>query len=137
MNPDLIFLPVIAQILLVVILYLALSKAKVKSTEEGTVDETRRGLYDDAWPESVLKINNCIRNNFELPVLFYVLAMMLWALNYVNWIALTLAWAFVGSRYMHAYVHTGSNFVPLRRSIFKVSTVIVMVLSVCALIAVM
>ena len=137
MNPDLIFLPVIAQILLVVILYLALSKAKVKSTDEGTVDETRRGLYDDAWPESVLKINNCIRNNFELPVLFYVLAMVLWALNYVNWVTLTLAWAFVGSRYMHAYVHTGSNFVPLRRSIFKVSTVIVMVLSVCVLIAVM
>ena len=137
MNPDLIFLPVIAQVLLVVILYLALSKAKVKSTEEGTVDETRRGLYDDAWPESVLKINNCIRNNFELPVLFYVLAMVLWALNYVNWITLMLAWAFVGSRYMHAYVHTGSNFVPLRRSIFKVSTVIVIALSVCALIAVM
>ncbi len=70
------------------------------------------------WPDSVLQINNNIRNQFEVPVLFYVLIGILWGIDAVNMYIHIAAWIFVISRIIHMAVHTGSNYVPLRRKVF-------------------
>lgn len=128
MNAQIILWPVLLNILLAILLYLKLISAKKRAAAEGTVDESRRALHDDAWPDDVLQVNNCIRNQFEVPVLFYAVVGVVYALNAVNWIALSLAWIFVASRYFHAYVHTGSNFVPKRRRFFTFGVVSVLAL---------
>ena len=133
MSRDLIFIPVLVQVMLTIVLYLALSAVKKREAEQGNVNEARRGLYDDAWPESVRKINNCIRNQFEVPVLFYVLAFMLWALNAVDMVALAVAGLFAASRMVHAYIHTGVNDVPTRRKVFTVGCVLVIAMLVLAI----
>lgn len=114
----LIFLPVVIQIALTLGLYIYLAVAKSRASKLGLVDESRRALYDDAWPNNVLQINNCIRNQFEVPVLFYVLIIVLWLTNSINIYIHLLAWAFVVSRLFHASIHVGSNYVPLRRKLF-------------------
>ena len=118
MNRDLIFGPVLVQVLLTLATYVLLIKAKIRAMKAGEVDMARRALFDDAWPESVIKINNNIKNQFEVPVLFYVLAFALWALHAVHWAALAAAWLFAISRVVHAWVHVGSNYVPNRRRAF-------------------
>jgi hypothetical protein len=65
-----------------------------------------------------LQINNCIRNQFEVPVLFYALIFIIWAADSVNVYIHMLAWLFVSSRIIHAVIHTGSNYVPNRRKAF-------------------
>ncbi len=135
MNQNLIFLPVLVQIALVIALYVYLAIAKSRASQRGEVDKDRRALYDDAWPESVLKINNCIRNQFEVPVLFYALIFILWSLGAVNIFVHVVAWLFVATRIVHANIHTGSNYVPLRRSVFSIGVLIVLVLSLFALVA--
>lgn len=130
MSANLIFLPVLVQILLTLAGYIGLAIAKASAVKNKQVNETRRGLYDDAWPESVIKINNNIRNQFELPVIFYVLCFMLWALQAVTLFVLIVAWLFVLSRLVHAYIHTGSNYVPLRRNVFLFSNLMVLVMTV-------
>lgn len=130
MNNNLIVFPVLVQILLTFALYIALSVNKNKAVKLGEVNESRRGLYDDAWPEYVLKINNCIRNQFEVPVLFYVLSILLWNLHAVDVYALGCAWLFVATRVAHAWVHTGSNYVPVRRRLFMTGCVLLLVMSV-------
>jgi len=120
MNRDLIFGPVLVQVLLTLATYVLLIKAKIRAMRAGEVDMVRRALFDDAWPESVMKINNNIRNQFEVPVLFYVLAFALWALHAVHWAALAAAWLFAISRIVHAWVHIGTNYVPNRRRAFTV-----------------
>ena len=120
MNRDLIFGPVLVQVLLTLATYVLLIKAKIRAMRAGEVDMARRALFDDAWPESVMKINNNIRNQFEVPVLFYVLAFALWALHAVHWIALVAAWLFAISRIVHAWIHIGTNYVPNRRRAFTV-----------------
>jgi hypothetical protein len=120
MNRDLIFLPILVQVLLTLATYVLLIKTKIRAMKAGEVDMARRALHDDAWPESVMKINNNIRNQFEVPVLFYVLAFMLWALEAVNALTLAAAWLFAVSRIVHAWVHIGSNYVPNRRRAFTV-----------------
>jgi len=130
MNEKMIFLPVLIHILLTLSVFIALASAKKKALQEGGVNEDRRGLFDDAWPNKVIQINNNIRNQFELPILFYILVMMLWQLGGVNSVAIVLAWLFVGSRVLHAYIHTGTNYVPLRRRIFTFGALMVLALSV-------
>ena len=120
MNRDLIFGPILVQVLLTLATYVLLIKAKIRAMKAGEVDMARRALHDDAWPESVMKINNNIRNQFEVPVLFYVLAFALWALEAVAWPALAAAWLFAISRIVHAWVHIGTNYVPNRRRAFTI-----------------
>ena len=55
------------QILLTITVYVALVVAKSRAIQAGQVDLARRALHADAWPESVQKINNNIRNQFEVP----------------------------------------------------------------------
>jgi hypothetical protein len=129
----LIFYPVLVQVLLTMAIYIKLNAAKRKAASRGEVDEARRALDDDAWPDSVRKINNNIRNQFEVPVLFYVLAFTLAGLNAVSYTSLVVAWLFVLSRITHAYVHTGSNYVPLRRRIFMFGCGMIVVLALVAL----
>jgi hypothetical protein len=86
-----IFLPLLLQVLLTVAVYLALSVAKSRAVEQGLVDPQRRALHEDAWPESVQKINNNIRNQFEVPVLFYVLVITLYLLDAAGMLAQALA----------------------------------------------
>jgi hypothetical protein len=97
-----------------------LIRAKIRAIRAGECDQARRPLYDDAFPEYVLKINNNLRNQFELPVLFYVLCFALWALDAVGVLALTLASLFVVSRVLHAWIHCTSNVVAHRRRVFTV-----------------
>ena len=118
MENDLIFSPVIVQVALTLWLYIALAVAKSRAVKRGEVSEERRALHDDAWPDSVLQINNNIRNQFEVPVLFYVLIGILWSIDTVNIYIHIASWIFVISRIIHMAVHTGSNYVPLRRKVF-------------------
>ncbi len=129
MHNQFILLPVLIQVLLTIALYVSLNIAKVRAAKAGHVNEQRRGLHDDAWPDYVLKINNCIRNQFEVPVLFYVLAISFAVIDAVNLPVLILSWLFVFSRLAHAYVHTGSNYVPVRRKIFTLSVIIVLMMT--------
>lgn len=136
MEASFIFIPLLGQILLVIILYAALGRAKSKTAKQGLVDETRRALYPDAWPENVQKINNSIKNQYEIPVLFYALTFILWATQSVNIFVFALACGFVTFRYMHAYIHTHSNFVPKRRPIWMIGFVIMIILFITTCVAV-
>jgi hypothetical protein len=132
LNSRLILAPVLVQVLLTVVVYVLLNFAKRRAVQRGEVDLARRALHDDAWPDSVVKINNNIRNQFEVPVLFYVLSMALLALNSVTWPVLAIASLFALSRIGHAWVHLGSNYVPARRGIFMFGCLMVVALALVA-----
>jgi len=129
MNSHLILLPVLLQVLLTITLYIKLNIVKVRAAKAGGVNEERRSLHDDAWPDYVLKINNCIRNQFEVPILFYVLAISFALINAVDLSVLIMSCLFVASRVAHAYIHTGSNYVPARRKIFTFGVIIVLMMA--------
>ena len=132
MNRNQIFGPILVQVLLTLVLYILLQVSKKRAIKLGQVDLARRALHDDAWPESVMKINNNIRNQFELPVLFYAVSFALWALDAVGLIALVAAWSFAASRIVHSWIHIVPNYVPVRRSAFTFGWVMVIVLAVLA-----
>jgi len=118
MNQNLIFLPVLAQVVLTILLYIKLGIEKSKAIKAGSVDRKIAALHDDAWPDNVLKVSNNIRNQFETPILFYVTSILLYLINAVGFIVFSLAIIYTISRYTHAYIHTGSNYVPWRLKAF-------------------
>ena len=129
MNRNFIFLPVLLQVLITLYAYVLLGGAKSRATKAGLVNEARRALHEDAWPDKVIQINNNIRNQFELPVLFYVLVIVLWAIDAAGALSVVVAWLFALSRVAHLYVHTGSNYVPLRRKIFMFGVITIILLA--------
>ncbi|MBN8220249.1 MAG: MAPEG family protein [Spirochaetes bacterium] len=136
MNPALIFLPVLAQVILTLVVFVAMTVAKSRAMKRGEVDLERRALHKDAWPDYVLKLSNNIANQFETPVLFYAVSFVLWALRAVDAVTLSLASAYVVTRIVHAFVHTGSNYVPVRKRVFTLGVVIILAMTVFAAIAV-
>ena len=95
-----------------------LGARKAKAIKSEDVNRKQAALNNKEWPDDVVKVSNNISNQFEVPVLFYVLCLILYNINAVDVIAVALAWLFVVSRYLHAYVHIGSNYVPLRLKFF-------------------
>lgn len=134
---ELIFLPVLLQVLVTFYAYILLAAEKSKALKAGLVNEARRSLHVDAWPDCVVKINNNVRNQFELPVLFYVLVFLLWALDSVGLFVQVIAWLFALSRVVHVYIHTGSNYVPVRRRVFIFGVVTIAILVVIAIVRIL
>ena len=129
MSSALLLWPLTVQVLLTVALFIRLGIVKGRAQRAGLVDLEVTALDNDAWPEDVRKVANNIRNQFQVPVLFYVVTFALIELGSVGLPAVVLAWLFVVSRIAHAYVHIGSNVVPIRRRIFSFGTVCVLGMS--------
>lgn len=128
MNNVEILYPVLAHMLLVVFLFIPLIMRKSKAIKDKAVDLNETALNHQAWTPDVQKVSNNIANQFEIPVLFYALCIIIALTNNVGVFNTVMAWGFVALRYMHTYVHIGSNFVPLRMRIFALSLVIVLIM---------
>jgi hypothetical protein len=132
MNSNLIFLPVLTQIAITIVAFMLLGVRKAKAIKKDQVDMTKTSLDNDAWPDYVLQVSNNMRNQFQVPVLFYVLCFVFYSINAVTTTVLYLAWAFVISRIVHAYIHMGSNYVPARFRVFTIGFVIILIMFIYA-----
>jgi hypothetical protein len=70
-------------------------------------------LSREPWPEREKQVSNAFDNQFQLPVLFY-LACGLSILMQSGWLDVVLAWAFVVTRYVHAFIFVTDNHVVRR-----------------------
>ncbi|WP_457582388.1 MAPEG family protein [Ensifer canadensis] len=112
-----IFWPMVAHVLLVFVLYALLSIRRVGLVRAGKVQVSQFRENRDEPAESLV-VRNSIANQFELPVLFHVCCVLLYITEADNIISLALAWLFIASRYMHAFVHVTSNRIRYRRPLF-------------------
>lgn len=130
MNNDLIFLPVLAHILLIFILYIKLGRVKSRAVKEGVVDRKEAALNPKAWPEFVLKVSNNLDNQFDSPIIFYMLCIIFYLTNNVNSILVFIMSAYVLTRYVHSYIHVNSNYVPYRYKSFVLGLLTLLVLTI-------
>jgi hypothetical protein len=111
------FWPLLAHAVLVFILYALLSIRRSAAVKAGKAqNEQFRENRDE--PTESLAVRNSLANQFELPVLFYAVSIVLFITEADNLPAVILAWIFVVSRYAHAYVHVTSNDLSYRSPLF-------------------
>lgn len=123
MEQHLLFWPILAQVVLVIGMYFRLMMVKKREIAAGNVDLKAVALRQEMWPESVVLVNNNLRNQFESPMLFYVLCLMLLTLGAVDVSVMGTACFYVATRYGHAIVHTSSNNVRIRMPLFALGIV--------------
>src|SRR5262245_19925985 len=111
--------PMLAQIDWTFLLYAWLTIARAQAVQRGEV------VYGDfarhAEPHHVARITYNLANQFELPVIFYALVVLLVALNKVTTIDIAAAWVFVAGRVAHTLVQTLTDNVLLRGQVFLIN----------------
>jgi len=120
--------PVLIQILLTFIVLLATGRARIAAIRDKRVRMTDIAVTSDAWPDDVRKFSNNYVNQYETPVLFYVLVGIAIYLRANDTLMVVLAWSFVATRIVHAFIHTGANDVPNRFRVFLAGATILMVM---------
>lgn len=125
-------LPLFAMILLTIFIGIIALRARLASVKSGQLDpryfrnmQPREGAV---VPERVVITSRCFNNQFEVPVLFYTGGVAALALDQVGIYSIILAWGFVLSRYIHAWIHLTYNNVLHRMSAFLVGIVLLLAL---------
>jgi hypothetical protein len=113
MSIQSVLLPLFVEVLLTLVLLLWLVELRRRDFK-GNVRPSQVALREPNWSKRTLQVGYCFSNQFELPVLFYVLTILEIDTHHADMVFLILAWVFVLTRVMHALVHTTSNIVPRR-----------------------
>ena len=120
--------PMLAHIAWVVLLYAWLTYARWVAVKRGEVDYSSFE-FNREEPPAVARIRLNLANQFELPVLFYALVVLLIALGKVTTFDVIAAWVFVAGRVIHSLVQTLTDNVPLRGQVFTINFLAVMALA--------
>jgi hypothetical protein len=130
MKPVAIFWPVLAHMLLICVLYMVLGWCRWRAVATGEAKSDQFKVRTQEPARSVAVSNN-LMNQYELPVLFYVLCLGFFVTNGVSDLVLLLAWLFVLARCVHSVVHVAWNDIRYRGRSFGIGFVLVIALAIC------
>jgi hypothetical protein len=120
--------PMLSHIAWVVLLYAWLTVARAQAVKRGEVSYSSFE-FNREEPPAVARIRLNLANQFELPVIFYALVVLLIALGKVTLFDVIAAWVFVAGRVIHTLVQTLTDNVPLRGNVFMINFLAVMALA--------
>jgi hypothetical protein len=106
--------PARAQVFWTLVLITWNGRARVRALRGRRVRFAEITLSSDAYPDDVRKISNNMHNQFETPLLFFVLLGIATYVGATNPIMVALAWFYFATRVVHTAIHTTTNFVPYR-----------------------
>ena len=121
MSAKMILLPLFVEVILTFALLIWLGPLRARDFRSGLVREEDIDLRQPNWSKRTLQVQYSLGNQFELPVLFYVLTILAYVTHHAGTLFVALAWVFVIFRLLQAYVHVTSNKVRLRGKFFIVS----------------
>jgi hypothetical protein len=128
MSVQAILLPLFLEVILTFGLLFWMAPLRTRDFASGAVRPEDIALREPKWSKRTMQVANAFSNQFELPVLFYVLTILAYLTHLAGVVFVVLAWIFVLFRYLQAYVHVTSNIVRLRGSFFIVSAIVLAVM---------
>ena len=128
MSFQAILLPLFVEVILTFVLWVWMVFGRRRAFVTRAVHPRDVALGEQNWPPKVAQVGNSFRNQFELPVLFYVLTILEMITRHADWIFLVLAWVFVISRIVHAYIHVTSNAVMQRGMVYGIGGLVLLVM---------
>ena len=134
MKSYLILYPAFLMILLTFFIYLKNRLDANKAYKSGDIKGKYFKIYNEKAPYYLETSRQTLKNQFELPVIFYFLIVLLYINETITIYELILSWAFSISRYLHCYIRLTSNYVPHRAKIFTFGYFILIILSIDVLI---
>ena len=109
MSLQMVLLPVFVLVGLTFALLLWMAGARRQALVGGQTKIRDIALRQPNWPERATQIGNCFSNQFEIPVLFYILIAIALPLRHADLVIVLLSWVFVVTRFAHAGIFVSSN----------------------------
>src|SRR4051795_12970572 len=114
MSVRMVLLPVFVLVGLAFALLLGMATMRTRALTGGETRMKDVALGEPNWPTRVTQIGNCFSNQFEMPLLFYILIALALPLRHADFVIVLLSWVFVVTRFAHAGIFVTSNDVRVR-----------------------
>jgi hypothetical protein len=114
MSVQMVLLPVFVLIGLSLALLLGMVSTRTRALTSREISLKDIALGQPNWPERATQIGNCFSNQFEVPVLFYILVALALPLRHADLFIVLMSWVFVVTRFAHAGIFVTSNDVRTR-----------------------
>ena len=123
MDQATILLPFVGTMLLTIVVWVYMYARRIPFILRNKLPPERMTAAELARlsPAAVANPSDNLKNLFELPTIFYAVALYLYAAQQVDALYLGAAWVFFGFRVLHSAVHCTFNFVPLRFWLYAIS----------------
>ncbi len=112
------FYPLFIQVILTFVLLFRMAFLRFKALKNKDLKIKDIALGQDVWSENATKAERSFNNQFEMPILFYVVILSAIYLQLNSTLFFILSCVFVMTRLLHAFIHNTSNYVPLRFRFF-------------------
>jgi hypothetical protein len=109
MSVQMVLLPVFVLVGLTFVLLLWMAGARRQALVGGQTKIRDIALGQSNWPTRPTQIGNCFKNQFELPLLFYILIALALPLRHADLFIVLMSWVFVVTRFAHAGIFVTSN----------------------------
>jgi hypothetical protein len=128
MSIPMILAPLFVQVLLTFATMLGMMYFRTSSLQRGETRPETIANREPNWPPQATKFGNAFSNQFELPVLFYVLTILAMETKHADLIFVLLAWVFVTLRVLQALTHVTTNNVRVRGGFYGASAIVLLIM---------
>jgi len=109
MSVQMVLLPVFVLVGLTFALLLSMAGARRQALVGGETKVRDVALGQPNWPTRATQVGNSFKNQFELPLLFYILIALALPLRHADLFIVLMSWVFVITRFAHAGIFVTSN----------------------------
>ena len=120
--------PLFAQVLLTFAVMIGMMVHRGSALVSGTTRYQDIAMRQPNWPHRASLFGNSFSNQFELPVLFYVLVILAMMTKHADFLFVVLAWVFVLFRALQAFVHVTNNNVPFRGGFYGIAAIVLLIM---------
>ena len=128
MSTAMILAPLFAQVLLTFAVMTGMVVCRTSALQGGTTRYSDIAMREPNWPRQAALFGNSFSNQFEMPVLFYVLTILAMFTKHADFLFVVLAWIFVLFRALQAYIHVTSNNVPFRGGFYGIAALVLLIM---------
>ncbi len=128
MSLQMVLAPLFAQVALTLTLMILMALRRAEAVRKKEVHAADVSLREPNWPPRALQAAYAFSNQFELPVLFYLLTILVVITRQADLVFVLLAWVFVVLRILQAWVYVTSNNIRYRAMYFAAGAVVLTVM---------
>jgi hypothetical protein len=128
MTIPMILAPLFVQVLLTFAVMLGMMYFRTTALRQGETRLENIAMREPNWPHRATLFANAFSNQFEIPVLFYVLTILAMMTRHADLLFVLMAWVFVALRVLQALTHVTSNNVPFRGGFYGASAIVLLIM---------
>jgi hypothetical protein len=128
MPIQIVLLPLFVEVLLTFAMMFGMMYHRTGALRRGETRLEQIAMREPNWPQRANQFAYAFSNQFELPVLFYMLTILSIITHHADFIYWVLAWIFVLLRALQAYVHVTNNNVRMRGTYYGIGALVLVIM---------